>query len=63
MKAFLKSLAAAALGGAMTAATQALSSGTVKWSNVGTAAAGAIVTSAAYVLKSPLQPTTPEPGK
>ena len=52
---WLKGLAAAAVGGAATGATQAVSSsGTVNVQTAVTAAAGALVTVLAYLAKSPL---------
>ena len=52
---WLKGLAAAAIGGAATGATQAItSSGTVSVQTGVTAAAGALVTVLAYLAKSPL---------
>jgi hypothetical protein len=52
---WLKGLAAAAIGGAATGATQAVSSsGTVNVQTAVTAAAGALVTVLAYLAKSPL---------
>lgn len=52
---WLKGLAAAAIGGAATGATQALaSSGTVNLQTAVTTAAGALVTVLAYLAKSPL---------
>ena len=52
---WLKGLAAAALGGAATGATQALSaSGTVNVQTAVTAAAGALMTVLGYLAKSPL---------
>jgi hypothetical protein len=52
---WLKGLAAAAIGGAATGATQALSAnGAVGQSTAVTAAAGALATVLAYLMKSPL---------
>jgi hypothetical protein len=52
---WLKGLAAAAIGGAATGATQAISSsGSVSGQTGVTAAAGALVTVLAYLAKSPL---------
>lgn len=52
---WLKGLAAAAIGGAATGATQAISSsGAVNVQTAVTAAAGALVTVLAYLTKSPL---------
>ena len=54
-KLWLKGLAAAAIGGAATGATNALSSsGTVDAKTGLTAAAGALVTVLAYLAKSPV---------
>ncbi|HLK49449.1 MAG TPA: hypothetical protein VKT49_15010 [Bryobacteraceae bacterium] len=54
-KLWLKGLAAAAIGGAASGATQALSTkGTVDSTTGMTAAAGALVTVIAYLAKSPL---------
>jgi len=54
-KLWLKGLAAAAIGGAATGATHALSTnGTVNATTGITAAAGALVTVLAYLTKSPL---------
>ena len=54
-KVWLKGLAAAAIGGAASGATQALSTnGTVNAGTGMTAAAGALVTVLAYLAKSPL---------
>lgn len=70
--AWLKGLAAAAIGGAATGATQAVSaSGTVNVTTAVTAAAGALVTVLAYLAKSPIAspqapvsaiPQTPAPA-
>jgi len=52
---WLKGLAAAAIGGAATGATHALSAnGAVDQSTAMTAAAGALATVLAYLMKSPL---------
>lgn len=57
---WLKGLAAAAIGGAATGATHALStSGTVNVTTAITAAAGALVTVLAYLAKSPLAGQVP----
>ena len=57
---WLKGLAAAVVGGAATGATQAVStSGTVNQTTAITAAAGALVTVLAYLLKSPLAAQAP----
>lgn len=57
---WLKGLAAAAIGGAATGATQAVSgSGTVSSTTAITAAAGALVTVLAYLARSPLAGQTP----
>jgi len=59
---WLKGLAAAALGGAATGVTQAVSTnGNVDVNTAATAAAGALVTVLAYLAKSPL--VTPAPVK
>ena len=59
---WLKGLAAAVVGGAATGATQAVStSGTVNQTTAITAAAGALVTVLAYLLKSPLGAQAPQP--
>jgi hypothetical protein len=59
-KFWLKGLAAAAVGGAATGATQALStSGEVNAATGMTAAAGALVTVLAYLSKSPLAQCVP----
>jgi hypothetical protein len=61
-KLWLKGLAAAAIGGAASGATQALSSNATINAGTGmTAAAGALVTMLAYLAKSPLagQPAPP----
>jgi hypothetical protein len=61
-KLWLKGLAAAAIGGAASGATQALSTdGGVNTTTGLTAAAGALVTVLAYLAKSPLggQPAAP----
>ena len=63
-KLWLKGLAAAAIGGAASGATQALSSNGVVDSATGaTALAGALVTVLAYLSKSPLggHPADPAP--
>ena len=64
-KLWLKGLAAAAIGGAASGATQALSAdGTVNSATGMTAAAGALVTVLAYLAKSPLigQPAEAAPA-
>lgn len=64
-KLWLKGLAAAAIGGAASGATQALSAnGTIDSATGMTAAAGALVTVLAYLTKSPLggQPAEPAPS-
>jgi len=58
-KVWLKGLAAAAVGGAASGATQAISTkGAVNVGTAVTAAAGALVTVLAYLVKSPLGGTT-----
>ena len=59
---WLKGLAAAAIGGAATGATHALSTnGTINEATGMTAAAGALATVLAYLMKSPLAgPSAPE---
>ena len=60
---WLKGLAAAAIGGAATGATHALTnSGTVNSATGITAAAGALVTVLAYLAQSPLAGDAPEPA-
>jgi hypothetical protein len=64
-KLWLKGLAAAAIGGAASGATQALSAnGAINAVTGMTAAAGALVTVLAYLVKSPLggQPAEPVPA-
>lgn len=62
-KVWLKGLAAAAIGGAASGATQALSNHANIDSSTGmTAAAGALVTVLAYLVKSPLAGQTAQPA-
>ncbi|MBZ5579530.1 MAG: hypothetical protein LAP40_23465 [Acidobacteriia bacterium] len=61
-KLWLQGLAAAAIGGASTGATQVISTtGTVNKGTGLAALAGALVTVLAYLTKSPLGRTTPDP--
>ena len=62
-KVWLRGLAAAAIGGAASGATQALSSNTAINAGTGvTAAAGALVTVLAYLAKSPLAGPAAQPA-
>lgn len=59
---WLKGLAAAAIGGASTGATQVISTtGTINKATGITALAGALVAVLAYLTKSPLAPAAPDP--